>query len=134
MTAMGIFLLLGAVMASLAGTTLVWRGTALDNMWTLNPRAYKELAPFGREVGVPFLLLSLALAVASIGWFKYRLWGWRLAVAIIATQVLGDLVNAFMGDVVRGSIGFVIAVALLVYLLRPEVRAAFANGNAPSVR
>jgi hypothetical protein len=134
MTAMGIFLLLGAVMASLAGTTLVWRGTALDNMWTLNPRAYKELAPFGRAVGVPFLLLSLALAVASIGWFKYRLWGWRLAVAIIATQVLGDLVNAFMGDVVRGSIGFVIAVALLVYLLRPEVRAAFANGNAPSVR
>ena len=134
MTAMGIFLLLGAVMASLAGTTLVWRGTALDNMWTLNPRAYKELAPFGRAVGVPFLLLSLALAVASIGWFKYRLWGWRLAVAIIATQVLGDLVNAFMGDVVRGSIGFVIAAALLVYLLRPEVRAAFANGNAPSVR
>jgi hypothetical protein len=134
MTAMGIFLLFGAVMASLAGTTLVWRGTALDNMWALNPRAYKELAPFGRAVGVPFLLLSLALAVASIGWFKYRLWGWRLAVAIIATQVLGDLVNAFMGDVVRGSIGFVIAVALLVYLLRPEVRAAFANGNAPSVR
>ena len=121
-------------MASLAGTTLVWRGTALDNMWTLNPRAYKELAPFGRAVGVPFLLLSLALAVASIGWFKYRLWGWRLAVAIIATQVLGDLVNAFMGDVVRGSIGFVIAAALLVYLLRPEVRAAFANGKAPSVR
>jgi hypothetical protein len=134
MTAMGIFLLFGAVMASLAGTTLVWRGTALDNMWALNPRAYKELAPFGRAVGIPFLLLSFALAVASIGWFKYRLWGWRLAVAIIATQVLGDLVNAFMGDVVRGSIGFVIAVALLVYLLRPEVRAAFANGNAPSVR
>ena len=134
MTAMGIFLLLGAVMASLAGTTLVWRGTALDNMWALNPRAYKELAPFGRAVGIPFLLLSFALAVASIGWFKYRLWGWRLAVAIIATQVLGDLVNAFMGDVVRGSIGFVIAVALLVYLLRPEVRAAFANGKAPSVR
>jgi predicted signal transduction protein with EAL and GGDEF domain len=121
-------------MASLAGTTLVWRGTALDNMWALNPRAYKELAPFGRAVGIPFLLLSFALAVASIGWFKYRLWGWRLAVAIIATQVLGDLVNAFMGDVVRGSIGFAIAVALLVYLLRSEIRSAFASGNSRSVR
>jgi hypothetical protein len=134
MTAMGIFLLLGAVMASLVGTTLVWRGTALDNMWALNPRAYKELTTFGRPVGIPFLVLGIVLAVASIGWFKYRLWGWRLAVAIIATQILGDLVNAFMGDVVRGSIGFVIAVALLVYLLRSEIRSAFASGNSRSVR
>ena len=54
--------------------------------------------------------------------------------AIIAIQVLGDLVNAFRGDVVRGGLGFVIAGALLVYLLRPEVRAAFVSANAPSLR
>jgi hypothetical protein len=69
-----------------------------------------------------------------MGWFKHRLWGWRLAVGIIAVQVLGDLVNAFMGDLVGGGVGFIIAGALLVYLLRPEVKAAFASGNAPSVR
>jgi hypothetical protein len=69
-----------------------------------------------------------------MGWFKRRLWGWQLAVGIIAVQVLGDLVNAFMGDLVRGGVGFVIAGALLVYLLRPEVRAAFASSNAPSLR
>jgi hypothetical protein len=71
---------------------------------------------------------------AGTGWFKRRVWGWRLAVAIIATQVLGDLVNAFMGDLVRGSVGFMIAGALLVYLLRPQVRGAFASGDAPSIR
>ena len=32
-------------MASLAGTTLVWQGTALDRIWSLNPHAHKELAP-----------------------------------------------------------------------------------------
>src|SRR5271157_4086730 len=94
MPAIGVFLLFAAVMASLAGTTLVWRGTALDHLWTLNPRAYKDLAPFGKTVGIPFLLLGVTLAVASIGWFRRRLWGWRLAVAVIATQVLGDLANA----------------------------------------
>jgi len=72
--------------------------------------------------------------VAGTGWFGHRIWGWRLAVAIIATQVLGDLVNAFMGDFLKGGVGFVIAGLLLVYLLRPEVRAAFATGDAPSRR
>ena len=133
-TAVGIFLLFGAAMASLAGATLLWRGTALDRMWTLNPRAYKELAPLGKVVGIPFLMLGVVLAVACVGWFKRRVWGWRLAVAIIAIQVLGDLVNAFRGDVVRGGVGFAIAGALLVYLLRPEMRAAFVSANAPGLR
>jgi hypothetical protein len=125
--AVGIFLFFAAIMASLAGTMLVWRGTTLDRLWLINPRAYRELAPHGKAVGIPFLLLGIGLVVAGTGWFKRRLWGWRVAVGIIAVQVLGDLVNAFLGDLVRGGIGFMIAGALLIYLLRPEVRGAFAN-------
>jgi hypothetical protein len=127
MTAIGIFLLFGALMASLAGATLVWRGTALDRMWAFNPRAFRELTPHGRVVGIPFLLLGVVLAVAGIGWFKCRLWGWRLAVAIIATQVLGDLINAVSGHIVEGGLGVAIAGALLLYLLSANVRAVFAS-------
>jgi hypothetical protein len=58
MTAIGVFLFFGAVMASLAGTTLIWPGTLLDHMWVLNAPAYKQLAPFGKTVGVPFLVIS----------------------------------------------------------------------------
>jgi hypothetical protein len=125
--AIGLFLLFGAVMASLAGVTLVWRGTALDRMWTLNPLAFRELAPHGRAIGIPFLLLGITLAVAGIGWLKYRLWGWRLAVGIIAMQVLGDLVNLFSGRVVEGGLGVAIAGALLLYLLSANVKAVFAS-------
>jgi len=114
-------------MASLAGITLLWRGTVLEQMWTLNPTAYKKLVPLRASAGILFLLLGVALAIAGAGWFKRRLWAWRLAVAVIATQVLGDLDNALRGDVVRGAIGFAIAGALLFYLLRSEVRAAFAK-------
>ena len=41
--------------------------------------------------------------------------------------------NALLGDVVGGVVGFVTAGALLFYLLRPEVRSALANGNASRV-
>jgi len=127
--AVGVFLFFGFVMASLAGITLLWRGTSLDRMWALNQRAYNELAPRGRIIGIPFLVLGSALFVAGTGWFQRRFWGWRLAVAIIATQVFGDLLSVFIGDVVRGAVGFVVASTLLVYLLRLDVRTTFGNAK-----
>jgi hypothetical protein len=112
-------------MAALAGTTLVWRGTTLDRLWALNEPAYKQLAPIGSTVGPLFSLLSAALVAAASGWFKRRLWGWRLTVGIITVQVAGDFVNLLRGDFLRGGIGFTIAGVLLFYLLRPTVRASF---------
>ena len=98
MAAIGVFLLFGAAMASVAGTTLVWP--------ILNPRAHNELAPFERTVGIPFLLLAVALAVAGLGWLKRRRWGWQLAILIIATQMCGDFVNVTRGHVIEGGIGW----------------------------
>jgi len=117
-------------MALLAGSTLIWPGTIFDRAWVLNAAAYARLAPLGRKIGIPFLLLGAILAVTGTGWFRRRVWGWRLTVVVIATQVVGDIANAFLGDIVRGVIGFLIAGALLSYLLRPEVRSAFACGDA----
>ena len=76
--AIGVFLFFGATMASLAGISLFWRGTSLDRIWSLNPAAYRQLAPLGRTVGILFVLLGAALAAAGIGWFRRRLWGWKL--------------------------------------------------------
>jgi hypothetical protein len=125
LTAMGIFLVFAAVVATLAGTSLRWPRTYLDDMWILNPPAHRELAPYGPLVGLLFLLLGATLAVAAAGWFKRKVWGWWLAVAVIGTQVLGDLLNASSGRVVEGAIGVTIAGLLLFYLTRPQVRAAF---------
>ncbi len=101
MAAFGVFLVFGVVMACLAGITLAWPGTHLDRIWALNPNAYNHLSSFGRKVGILFLVLSATLALAAVGWTRRRLWGWRLAVAIIAIQLLGDIVNVFRGDYLR---------------------------------
>jgi hypothetical protein len=125
MTALGAFLIFGACMSGLAGMTLVWRGTALERMWALNPTAYQQLVPLAGIVGPLFLILSATMAIASVGWFKRRFWGWGLAVIIISTQIAGDSINLVRGDFVRGGTGVAIAGALLLYLLRPKVRSTF---------
>lgn len=134
MTAVGAFLVFGACMSGLAGMTLVWRGTTLDRMWALNPTAYRKLAPLGGTVGPLFLLLSATMAIASVGWFKRRFWGWGLAVGIISTQVAGDSINLVRGDFVRGGTGLAIAGALLLYLLRPKVRTTFHSHSVGSTK
>jgi hypothetical protein len=123
--AIGVFLFFGATMASLAAITLLLPGTPLDRAWGLNPTAHKQLSPLGSKVGIPFLLLAVLLVLSGVGWFRRRLWGWRLAVAIIATQVLGDIVNVVRGDLLRGGTGAIIAGALLLYLLTRRLRVAF---------
>jgi hypothetical protein len=124
-TAFGAFLIFGTTMALLAATTLLFLGTPLERIWKLNSRAYEELIPFGKIAGFGFALLAAALALAAVGWFRRRSWGWRLAVALIAAQVLGNLVNLFRGRILEGAVGITIAAALLVYLLSRPIRVLF---------
>jgi hypothetical protein len=125
--AFGVFLFLAAAIASIAGATLIWRGTVLDRIWVLNRNAYSQLAPLGRIVGVAFLMLGAVMLIAGLGWKRRRLWGWRLGLGILVTQALGDLVNCLRGDFLRGSIGLAISVGLLLYLRSRTIRSCFAE-------
>ena len=124
-TAVGVFLCFGAAMAALAALSLLWPGTPLDRAWILNPMAHSQL--FARRLifGPMFVLLSFALTCAALGWFQRRRWGWRLAVTIIGIQVAGDLGIILRGDWLRGTIGVLLAGALLVYMRRPALRNLF---------
>lgn len=132
--AIGFFLLFGAVMAALAGFLLLVPGTALDRMWVLNPRAHAQLLPYSQVMGPLFFVLSVVLAVTAWGWFHVRNWAWKLAIVIMCTQIVGDLVNILRGDLLRGGVGLVIASAFLLCLLSARIRNWFAlSSQLPSI-
>jgi hypothetical protein len=124
-TAIGTFWIFGATMAAFAGTTLIWQNTFLPRVWRLNPEAWRMLAPIGNLAGPLFLAFSALLLTTAILWFRRHLWGWRLGIAILLTQVVGDLFNLVRGDYLRAGPGVVIAGALLYFLLRPQMRRNF---------
>src|SRR5262245_59015306 len=107
--ALGAFFLFGFVMASYAAVTLAIPGTILDRGWQLNPNAHLQLAALGRWATVPFLVLGVALLVTGIGWFRRRRWAWMLGVALIAINLLGDLGHLFVGEILEGVVGGVLA-------------------------
>jgi hypothetical protein len=121
----GVFLAFASTMTALAGTMLIWPGTRLDALWLLNESAHHELRETGSSLGPLFLALSITFGAASLGWFKQRVWGFRLTVAILCTQFVADLMSLARGDFLRGGVGVLIAGALLLYLLCSNIRTAF---------
>lgn len=112
-------------MAFYAGVTLLHPGTALDRLWSLNPVAHRDLLPFRTPAGLMFLVIAALAATGGFGWFRRRMWAWRLAVFGISTQVLGDCVNLIRGDFLRGGPGLLIGAALLIYLLSARIKSNF---------
>ncbi len=78
-------------------------------------------------VSLGAVAVSLMLAVfvgcslAAVGLIRKIWWGHRLAVGILAVNVVGDTANALLRDDLRTLIGVPIGVALIVYLLRPSI-------------
>lgn len=123
--AIGAFFVFGAAMAAYAAVTLLKPGTFLDPLWALNKQGHAGLVLLGRGAVLLFAVLAVALALAAVGWFRRRYWGWILAITIIAINAMGDLINAATGEWLKGVVGVAIAGLLLIYLTRPGVRNHF---------
>lgn len=107
------------------GLALLFPGSPMEAVWRSYPARRAVLMPHHAWLGPAFLALAVAMAAASIGNFRQRHWGWSLAVAIFAVNGLSDAGQIALGHVAEGAIGVLAAGAILFYLLRPKVRAAY---------
>ncbi len=119
------FFVFGSLMAFIACVGLLVPGGFLEPIWQLNPQAHVALADL-RSWGVVLMLaVAIACALASVGlWIRTR-WGHRLALSILAVNLLGDVLNAVVRGDLRTLIGIPIGGALIWYLLSSRTRAQF---------
>ena len=124
-SALSIFLLAGALISFTAGASLLFPGSFIEPMWRANPRAHAHLSELGRWAAGLLFAVSISCGMAAIGLWRRARWGHKLAVALIAINLVGDVANTVMGTEPRAIVGVPIALAILIYLLSKKVRDYF---------
>ena len=118
---------MGAIISFIAALALLFPESFLQSMWRLNPRAQVAFEGIGKWAIVLLGTVSLACASAAAGLWLGKYWGYCLAVALLAVNLLGDIYNVVSGTEPRAAIGIPIVVALLFFITRPQIIAFFKN-------
>lgn len=116
--ALALFFAFGTLASGLAGLMLLVRGTCLDVLWELNPRARQGFLAMGNWGVFLMFAVCVACASAALGLWRSRRWGYWTATAILSTNLLGDTINAFLFHDWRTLTGLPIAGFMIGYLLR----------------
>ena len=122
---LAIFFLAATMILVGVGVALLLPGSLMETVWLTYPERRAILMPHRLWLAPAFLSLAVAVAAASIGCFKQRTWGWWLATTIFAVNGLSDAGQIVLGHVAEGVTGVLVAGAILFYLTRPNVRAAY---------
>jgi len=116
------FFAFGATMCLLTIVLLVFPGTKLDSLWNLNPDTRVAFQSLGSWSVLLMSAVGTGCALTAIGLWYGKLWGIRLALAILFINMIGDLVNVVTRHDYRSLIGVPIAGAMMFYLARFRTR------------
>ena len=126
-TALSVFFLAGAAISLIASISLLLPDSFLTVIWRVNPRAHENLSSLGLGAVLLLLTVSMFCAAASFGLWCISRWGYRLAVGLIAINLIGDVTNVLLGTEPRAIIGVPVAAAILAYLMSRKVRNFFSE-------
>ena len=69
--------------------------------------------------------VCVGCALAAVGLWRGARWGYWLAVSLLAINLLGDILNVFLGTEPRAVVGIPIGLAILAFLMSRRVRRFF---------
>jgi|SRR6266853_1212818 len=124
-TALSIFFSFGALISFTVFVSLLFPGSFLEPMWRLNPRAREAFASVGAWAVVLMFAVCVSCALAALGLWRGARWGYRLALALLVINMLGDIANVILGTEPGAVVGVPIIIAILTYLMSRRVRRFF---------
>ena len=95
-----IFFAAGALICSLVMLALAFPGSALESIWRLRPDARADFQEIGTWSIALMAVVGAACGLSAFGLARSAEWGRRLAIGVLAVNLLGDTFNAvFLHDV-----------------------------------
>lgn len=120
---------IGTCASLTSAISLLFPGSFLEPIWRANPRAHEAFSHFTGWAIVLMGIVCIACLSTVIGLWKQRWWGYWLAVLMLISNLIGDLINVISGAERRAIIGVPVALLILVYLLRRNIRDRFRRIN-----
>jgi hypothetical protein len=117
-TLLVIFFAAGALICLVTMLALAFPGGFLEPIWRMKPEARVEFQRIGSASIALMAVVGAACGLAAIGLAKNAEWGRRLAIGVLAVNLVGDSLNALLRHDVKTLIGLPIGGLMILYLLK----------------
>jgi hypothetical protein len=104
-------------------------GTALDEVWRINPEGHAALSGLGRAGGWLKGAVCAGCAAAAYGTWSGKRWGYLHAIVLLVANLCGAVADAAFGGRAEALIGVPIVDGILGYLRFSATRAYFQNDS-----
>src|SRR5216117_1202983 len=116
---LAIFFAAGAFICLVTMLALAFPGSFLESIWQLKPEARVQFLQIGRGASIAVMaVVGVACGSAAIGLARNAEWGRRLAIAVLAVNLIGDSLNAWLRHDPKTLIGLPISGLMIWYLSR----------------
>ena len=114
-----VFFAAGAVICLITMFSLVFPGSFLESIWRLKPEARTQFQEIGNGASIALMaVVGVACGLTAVGLARNAEWGRRLAIGILAVNLVGDSLTAFLRHDPKTLIGLPIGGLMILYLLR----------------
>ena len=113
-----LFFAAGALICLVTMLTLAFPGSFLELIWRFKPEAPVQFQEIGRGVSIALMAaVGVACGLSAFGLARNAQWGRRLAIAVLAVNLIGDSLNALLRHDPKTLIGLPIGGLMIWYLL-----------------
>ena len=103
--------------------TLAFPGSFLESIWRLKPEARVQFKEIGSGASIALMAtVGMACGLAAVGLARRTEWGRRLAIGILAANLVGDSLNALLRHDPKTLIGLPIGALMIWYLVKKKTQ------------